>query len=113
MGILFVEDDPLLTEALKKYFTKEAKFASNPQEARHILGKDSSYKVVVTDFEMPGETGLSLANFIHTSHPHIHIVLMSGYQSLEQPAPSYIQKFLKKPFSLPDLAETIRAVEKT
>lgn len=113
MSILFVEDDPLLTKALKRYFEDGAQFASGPQEARMMLNTGSDYKVVVTDFEMPGESGLSLANFIHTTHPHIPIILMSGYQNFEHPTPTYIQKFLKKPFPLKDLATTIRAVEKT
>lgn len=77
------------------------------------IASDTSEPIdlLVTDYTMPGRTGLQLAADIRGLRPAIAIVLMSGWQ-LDEPVmgvPGPAIEVLEKPFDLSGLA---RAVER-
>ena len=111
--ILFVDDDPVFLQLLRCYFAREgAFFVSNPWEARQCIIRHEPFETVITDLQMPGETGFSLAQFVHEQFAGTNIFLLSSYTP-EEGIPPYIQRFISKPIELQKLDFYIRAVEKT
>src|SRR5262245_22732065 len=87
--------------------------ASSAVEAMRIAGShQGDIDLLVTDLVMPGMNGCDLAEQLLSSRPGLRRLFVSGYpdeaisvyRALEAGA-----HFLAKPFSLHDLATTVRA----
>ncbi len=63
--------------------------------------------LLVTDFDMPGLTGLELSQLFRTQRPELPVLLISGRQRDEIAIPQSIS-FLQKPFSPHALVEKVR-----
>ena len=79
-AILAVDDDPAILKILNRILTEEQGVqlltAKNAFEARRIL-LDQAIDLVITDINMPGESGLNLAEFIKETYPRIAIIIFS------------------------------------
>jgi CheY-like chemotaxis protein len=110
MRILILEDNPELLQVLalslrSAGFTVTA-FAS-PHEA---LKNIHEAEVLVTDYHMPGMTGLEVARRAYAQGWRGSLFLMSGRSSaitepIEHPL---LRSFLDKPFSASELVEKLR-----
>jgi two-component system cell cycle sensor histidine kinase/response regulator CckA len=72
--------------------------------------------VLVVDINLPDGFGSSLALALHEVHPQTKIVYMSGYTQHDPILKQGIEEhmvFLNKPFSIAELASTIRRVAGT
>jgi CheY-like chemotaxis protein len=115
--ILIVDDEePLLytmTEILKGLGYAPTPY-HNPIEALRAFEKDPLYyDLVITDQTMPNMTGTLLAHRIGLIRNDVPIILMTGYDQLEDPDELKklgIQKVILKPFKKTYLAETIKTV---
>ena len=115
--ILIVDDEePLLytmTEILKGLGYAPTPYC-NPIEALRAFEKDPLYyDLVITDQTMPNMTGTLLAHRIGLIRNDVPIILMTGYDQLEDPDELKklgIQKVILKPFKKTYLAETIKTV---
>lgn len=80
VGILFIDDDPLVLEALKRAVRPmpwRSTFLLNPQEALAIVDS-AAIDVVVTDNTMPGLTGLEVLEQLRERKPLVRRVLLTG-----------------------------------
>ena len=111
-SILVVEDDctnrALICKALRKegYQTVEA---SDGAQALKLLCV-GRFDLVITDFVMPKLNGLKLAEELHSVHPRIPIILMTGHLSVTK-GKAIIDgaaEILPKPFELAVLRSTIQ-----
>jgi two-component system cell cycle sensor histidine kinase/response regulator CckA len=71
--------------------------------------RSESIDLLVTDYTMPGRSGLQLAADIRAIRPQIAVVLMSGWQ-LDRPVigvPGPDIEVLEKPFDLTGLARVV------
>jgi PAS domain S-box-containing protein len=117
--IMIVDDEPQLLQTLKEILKglgyQAFPFTSSP-EALHAFEKDpSSYDIIITDHIMPQMTGTVFAGRIRQMNQDIPIVLMTGYDQLEEPEKLEslgIKTILLKPFKKSILAETIKKVMK-
>jgi CheY-like chemotaxis protein len=83
--ILVVDDNPDNLQFVSK-FLKSSDFkvltAVNGQDA---LQQSRAYKseidLLLTDFEMPGMSGIELATKLTVDRPTLHVLLMSGFNS--------------------------------
>jgi len=67
--------------------------------------------LLVTEVNLPGMSGLELADSLSTLQPEVRILLISGYIENALSAESYSgpnRAFLAKPFTRADLAEKLR-----
>lgn len=103
---LFVDDDAGFLGILSSHF-KEAFIAADAVQARYQWSCHGPFDVVVTDLQMPGEDGLSLADFIHKSHSKTKIILLSSY-FLEKEVPPCITKYILKPIDMKSLEKIIQ-----
>ncbi|MHC1725468.1 MAG: response regulator [Syntrophobacteraceae bacterium] len=113
--ILIVDDDQGTLEVLGDYlnvFNFETDLAESVAKARNCLAR-SNYDAVLSDFSMPGETGLDLLIYVSSLCPKLPFILMTGQHSdrLKQEAMAMgSSAYMEKPFNLQDLIEILGIV---
>jgi DNA-binding NtrC family response regulator len=110
--ILIVDEDKDLLYLIGEYLEQaglEYDLAVGAEQARNRL-KRFRYDMVVSDCNMPGESGLDLLSYVSYMYPETPFVLMTGCydprikrESMKMGAHAYIQK----PFYLNELSRTI------
>ncbi|WP_125717905.1 sigma-54-dependent transcriptional regulator [Flavobacterium ustbae] len=99
--ILVIEDDIAFCKLLEKFLIKKAydvKVAFSATEAREAVKKES-FDLILTDLRLPDSDGIGLMSEFKNSHPHIPIILMTGYsdvntavKAIKNGAADYISK---------------------
>jgi PAS domain S-box-containing protein len=85
--VLLVDDDPLIrtgTLAMLEDLGHVVVEASSAAQAFDILSSGEVFDLVVTDFAMPGATGLELTERIEARWPGLPILLVTGYADLAE-----------------------------
>ncbi|MFC2074769.1 ATP-binding protein [Bdellovibrionota bacterium] len=102
-GLLIVDDEEdilkVVNELLKRRFPSHTIYkAKDGEEALEVLS-EHSISLVITDFSMPGMSGLELIKRVRKEYPEISLILMTGQadldvalKSVESGACQYIQK---------------------
>jgi len=79
-------------------------------EQAHNRLERSRYDVVVSDFKMPGESGLDLFRYVSSMYPETLFVLITGCSDLRIKRESMkmgVHAYIQKPFYLSELRQTI------
>jgi len=113
--VLLVDDEPELLAALSDFLGLDSDLyavhtAKGGQEALEIINREN-INLVVSDIQMPEITGLHLLTEIRALHPHIRVILMTGYgtDTIQQEAEQKgCLHFLNKPFQVEHLRNLIR-----
>jgi len=112
--VLIVDDEPRVTDGLKRALRKEQyeiASAGSAEEALRILEREP-VDVVVSDEKMPGMCGSEFLAMVARDYPETVRIILSGQSSLEAAVRAInegqIYRFLLKPCSEIDLAITIR-----
>jgi CheY-like chemotaxis protein len=82
--------------------------ARSGEEALALFRHARTIDLVVTDYAMPGMTGLQLASAVAAERPGTVILLSTGYAELPSDARSDLRR-LSKPFDQVALAKAIEA----
>lgn len=116
-SILFVDDEKYLGDVGQQTLTRlgyRVTSCGSPLDALELLKKDpAGYDLLITDMTMPHMTGDMLAKDAMAIRPDIPVVLCTGYSELitaEKANQLGIAAFLMKPFTISDMARTVRAV---
>lgn len=115
--LLLVEDEPAVLSMAKNMLERlgyRVLTTSSPEEAIHMAENFASrIQLLITDVVMPGMSGRDLAARLHSLHPNLKQLFMSGYTA-ESMTHHHIldeqEHFLSKPFSIKDLAQKVREV---
>lgn len=103
-SILFVDDDPFIVEVQKETLERSGytvtPFVSSLDALNEFKAHPVGFDIVICDMNMPGLTGLALAEKIKLIRPDIPIVICTGFSDqIDQE--SYLEKgingFLTKP----------------
>ncbi len=112
--VLFVDDEPLVTEGLKRALHKEPYdiiCANSAREALDILER-RQVAVVISDEQMPGMGGADLLSTVKLKYPDTIRMMLTGHASLESTIRAIndggIYRFFTKPCDEADLSVTIR-----
>lgn len=99
--ILLIEDDISFCKLLEKFLIKKAydvTIAFSATEARAAI-KTESFDLILTDLRLPDSDGIGLMTEFKNSHPHIPVVMMTGYsdvntavKAIKNGAADYISK---------------------
>ncbi|MBI5214394.1 MAG: PAS domain S-box protein [Ignavibacteriae bacterium] len=115
--ILMIEDEATVGEIgvdILRDLGYKVQIARNGMEAIQMLVESrETYHLVVLDMNMPKLGGRSTFEYLRKHHPHIKVLVCSGYsaQMLEDGHfMSSIHGFIQKPYELDDFAMTIRSV---
>jgi two-component system, cell cycle sensor histidine kinase and response regulator CckA len=114
-SVLLADDESALTLLLEIELTRrgyQVVTAYNGSEAARI-GSDMNQPidVLITDWKMPGMTGDVLARQLMEGRPTLVVILMSGYDEVEEIVKTFDParvRFLRKPFNPALLDQTIR-----
>jgi signal transduction histidine kinase len=115
LRILAVDDDPLVlanTSAMLDDLGHEVKEAASAQQALEVLRGGAAVDLVITDYAMPGMTGIDLAAGIRSRWPDLPIILSTGYAELPEGADPGLPR-LAKPYTQDELAHAIAGIERT
>lgn len=112
--ILFVEDDPLVREAVVPALDQagfSVLLATNAEEALSVLESESRVDAVFSDIIMPGRlNGIELARTIQDRYPHIKVILATGYT--DQHVKQHGVKLIGKPYETSEVVQLLQeAVE--
>lgn len=117
--VLFIDDEILQSKAMSRlldHLGYRVLALTDPLEALRLFRRDpDAFDLVILDQTMPRMTGGELAAAILRIRPALSIILCTGFSeglNEEQAADLGIKAFLWKPFSLREIALTIRQVLK-
>lgn len=116
--ILIVEDDQAFAKMLSSYLTRnfyEITLAHSGVEAREKL-KTSSFNLIITDLQLPDDSGLSLLDYSKEINPSLKVILITGFAEVKT-AVEAIKKgafdYISKPFRPEELLMVISNALKT
>jgi two-component system probable response regulator PhcQ len=113
-AILLVDDEPNVTEALKRSLRREPyEFFTAPSGAEALQILDTHrVEIVVSDEQMPGMSGSQFLSVVRKRWPHTIRMILSGQASLESAVRAInegeVYRFFLKPCNPTDLIVTIR-----
>jgi len=112
--VLLVEDEDAVRTFASRALTKKGYHvvtASSGQEALELLEDDIDVDLLISDVVMPQMDGPTLVKTVRDSRPNLKVIFISGYaQDGFGVAEGFENiEFLPKPFSLSQLAETVKA----
>ena len=119
-GVLLVDDQPFIRNLIRTFLNEEGytvHLASCASEAVELLFRHPGISVLLTDINMPGESGLDLIYDVRAgkvgSWPGMPIVILSGHDSddlREIAAKLGVPSYLTKPVSRNNLLECLRDI---
>jgi diguanylate cyclase (GGDEF)-like protein len=90
--------------------------ACTAEQARGVLAQRSA-DIILSDLQLPDETGLSLLDWVRRTVPRTSRVLITGTARLEDAADAInqtsIHRLVLKPWRAEDLLQTLRAASRT
>lgn len=115
--VLFVEDEDIQVRAMNKlleHLGYRVVGLSDPLAALEMFRRDpGAFDLVITDQTMPNMLGIELSREILKLKPGLPVILCTGYSDIlneEEALAAGISAFILKPFSVKEIAETIRRV---
>ena len=111
--ILLVEDELSILNMTKSLLERQGYTvlaANTPADALH-LAQGRAIHLLMTDVVMPEMNGRELAGILQARSPHLRVLFMSGYTASVISHHGVLDQgvcFIQKPFSMSDLAATVR-----
>jgi CheY-like chemotaxis protein len=113
--ILIAEDEEGLRGLVARALTRDGHTvttANDGAEALDLLTREQGdFELLLTDIRMPIMDGIALALAVARDHPHISILLMTGYADQRERASgldALIHDVIAKPFSLPTIRNAVK-----
>ena len=106
-AVLIVDDEQPVRAVLTAYVQRSGYRvleARNVDEAVQVIEKRTDLRLVVTDINMPGPSGLVLVERARASRPELRFIVISAALPRELPE----LRCLKKPFRLAELRVAIQ-----
>jgi signal transduction histidine kinase len=107
--VLYVEDDANVAEstiAILRAIGADVKWAISADAA--IAAEWAEIEVVLSDVMMPGRMdGIELAQWLAANHPHVPVVLTSGYMLSPERLQALRVHFVRKPFTINAVNEAL------
>src|SRR5262245_55471334 len=113
-SVLIVDDDPGILSVLSAQLESDFEVitAATASQGREVLAK-RSVDMVVTDLNLPDESGLSLLEWVRRTTPRTARVLLTGTGRLEDAADAInqtqVHRLILKPWRAEDLLQSLRA----
>lgn len=80
MRVLIVDDEVRIRVGLVRVLTRRGftmDQAGSASEAKGLL-LERIYDAVLLDWQLPDETGIDLCSFIRTTHPDVHVMMLTA-----------------------------------
>jgi DNA-binding NtrC family response regulator len=112
-SILVVEDEPKMRRLLELQLAGEgftARAVGDAETGLQLVGKDA-FDLVVTDFKLPGMSGLEFLHAVKRVNAELPVIVMTAYGTVESAVDAMkagASDYVLKPFSLAELVLVIR-----
>ena len=109
LRLLVVDDEAIVRESLGSWFRQDGHqvdVAENAKEALHLAAR-GPHDIAFLDIKMPGMDGLELQTRLQAADPHLTIVIMTAYASVDSAVramKSGAYDYLVKPFDPDELS---------
>lgn len=110
--ILLVDDDGDVRTILKLLLNMEQHDVTEACDGREALDffNSGQFDLVITDYVMPGMSGIELAQEIKNRRPNLPVIMITANADLlPDPMPG-VDLLLPKPFQIAALRDSIRSV---
>jgi response regulator RpfG family c-di-GMP phosphodiesterase len=115
--ILLVDDEPNILASLVRHLRKDNQYevatAENGEIGLAVLGDSGPFSLVVSDFRMPGMTGVEFLSKAMAAQPDTVRIMLTGQMELEVALDAInkgkIFRFLMKPISPDDFLAAVNA----
>ena len=111
--ILICDDEESIRESLKlvlgDYY--DLVLVDGGEQALHSLANTKDIGLMLLDIKMPRVHGLDVLSEIKTKYPHIKIIMVTGYRSVETAAEATrlgACGYIIKPFKSEEILETVK-----
>jgi signal transduction histidine kinase len=118
MNVLVVDDEPVMLDSIRIALESNGHRVigvRSPQQALHQLSYGAMpIGLVLTDYLMPGITGLELLEMIREKHKDLPVILMTAYSETAlviQALKHHCDGFIEKPFSPDQLLAEFDRIE--
>lgn len=113
--VLLVEDEAMVRAVAERALTRHGYnvlSADNGEAGLELLAREGKVDLMISDVVMPTMDGPTTARHARRTHPELPILFISGYaeEQLRKSIDLPNVAFLAKPFSVQQLAETVREV---
>ncbi len=118
---VFVDDEIIVREGIerrvdwKSHGFELAGTFSHGLHAKEYLEAHPDIKLVFTDISMPVMDGLELARYISEHHPHIYVLILTGYDEFEYAREAikyHVRELLLKPITAREVGEVLDRVHR-
>jgi len=112
-NIIIIDDEKILLKQLRRILEKEGCQVSTYSCPHRALShmENVSYDLVISDIKMPGINGMQLMTKVKTRYPHIEVILITGYASLDGAIEATKEGafyYLSKPFNPTQAKDAVR-----
>jgi signal transduction histidine kinase/CheY-like chemotaxis protein len=116
--ILVVDNEPRMVDSLKTLLSMEGYDVVGENDSSEVVSiiESSEFDLVIADIKMPGLDGIELLRRVRSKDPHMGVILITGYASLETAKDAIDEGafgYLTKPLELDELKLVVaRSIEK-
>lgn len=114
LSILIAEDDPIQRKLISAFLRQQGHQVDEAGDAYSAIELIDNHKfdLVVADWQMPGNDGLSVLKHARRASPKCAIVLMSGLIAAKKELLRTREaRFISKPFHLEDLLRIVHQLK--
>jgi DNA-binding response OmpR family regulator len=111
--LIVIDDDPMVRRYMRVILQQERfrvrDFADGYEALKSIAVMSSEISAIITDVQMPGLDGVTLAGMVRQALPGVPILMVSG----SGPSPDASLPFLPKPFEPRSLLNAVHTLLQT
>jgi len=112
--ILFIDDEKAIADIAKKSLERLGYNVISKTDSMEAItlfkGNSDKFDLIITDYSMPNLTGFELAKEVLAIRPDFPIILCTGLSDDINLETKMIKKFIRKPFSIKEIARNIRDI---
>lgn len=116
LKILFVDDDALILSAVRRALSREGfeiHVCSEPLDVPRLLA-ELRVDIIVSDYMMPGCTGVELLSLVRRLHPRVTRIMMTGQADRDATIRAInegaVSRYLEKPWDDAALKRTLHEI---
>jgi DNA-binding NtrC family response regulator len=111
--VLICDDEENIRETFKLILgdTYNLFLVDSGEQALYTLENNKDIKIALLDIKMPKVSGLDVLKEIKAKFPHLKIIMVTGYRSVETAAEASrlgASGYVVKPFKSQDILETVK-----
>jgi len=117
MKILFLEDDPILSDIIYDHLLElgyEVTQCSDGEEALETID-DKNFDLFLFDVNVPAKSGIEVLKTARSYHKNTPTILITAYQDIEHLKNGFVagcDDYIKKPFELEELEQRIENIKR-